>query len=173
MNSLKKVRMVFFDFDGVFTDNRVVVSDNGRESVVCCRSDGLGLRRLDSVAVKYMIISSEKNRVVEYRARKLGVDCVYGVDDKLNELKKAAQEKNVPLAAVAYLGNDINDSDCLKAVGFPVVVADAWDEVRPLAVLVLKRNGGFGAVRELCDMVWRAKRLGRRAHGVSGRPVKG
>lgn len=157
---LRELRLAVFDFDGVFTDNLVLVSQDGSESVMCCRSDGLGLRRLRAVGVDVVILSTEPNPVVAARARKLGVPCLHGQEDKLLCLRRAAARRRVDLSATAYVGNDINDADCLRAVGMPVVVADAFAEVRPLARLVLTREGGAGAVREFCDRVWAAKREG-------------
>jgi YrbI family 3-deoxy-D-manno-octulosonate 8-phosphate phosphatase len=158
VTELADVRLVVFDFDGVFTDNRVWTSENGAESVACSRSDGLGLRRLDEVDVAYVIVSTETNPVVAARAAKLGVDCVQGIEDKLAVVRAEAAVRGVALDAVAYLGNDINDAACLGAVGLPVVPADAWPEVVPLARLVLSRAGGHGCVRELCDSIWTAGR---------------
>ena len=158
MTELADVRLVVFDFDGVFTDNRVWTSETGAESVACSRSDGLGLRRLDEVGVAYVIVSTETNPVVAARAAKLGVDCVQGVDDKLAVVRAEAAVRGVALDAIAYLGNDINDAACLGAVGLPVVPADAWPEVVSLAQLVLSRAGGHGCVRELCDAIWNACR---------------
>lgn len=160
---LRALKLVVFDFDGVFTDNRVIVSEDGMESVVCCRSDGYGLRRLEAVKVGALIISAEPNPAVVLRARKLKIQCFHGVEDKLTLLKEEVRKRKISIAQTAFVGNDINDAKCLKAVGLPVVVADAWPEVRPLAKLVLKRKGGEGAVREFCDLVWNAKRVAKRA----------
>jgi 3-deoxy-D-manno-octulosonate 8-phosphate phosphatase (KDO 8-P phosphatase) len=155
---LTDVGIVVFDFDGVFTDNRVWTSESGEETVACSRSDGLGLRRLDEVGVPYVIVSTETNPVVAARAAKLGVDCVQGVDDKLAVVRAEAAVRGVALRDVAYVGNDLNDSACLRAVGLPVVPADAWPDVIPLARWVLSRPGGHGCVRELCDAIWNARR---------------
>ncbi len=152
---LERVRFVIFDFDGVFTDNRVWVSEAGEELLAFSRSDGLGLRRLDEVDVRYLIVSTEPNPIVGARAEKLRIDCVQGVDDKLAVLRERV---DVPLESIAYVGNDINDADCLRAVGLPVVPADAWPEVKTLARWVLSRPGGEGCVREFCDAVWQALR---------------
>jgi 3-deoxy-D-manno-octulosonate 8-phosphate phosphatase (KDO 8-P phosphatase) len=155
---LERVRFAVFDFDGVFTDNRVWVNERGEESLAFSRSDGLGLRRLDEVGVRYLIVSMEKNAIVAARARKLEVDCVQGVDDKLPVVRERAVDLGVSLEETAFLGNDINDAECLRAVGVPVVPADAWPEVKPLAHWVLSRPGGNGCVREFCDAVWEAQR---------------
>jgi 3-deoxy-D-manno-octulosonate 8-phosphate phosphatase (KDO 8-P phosphatase) len=159
--SLRAVRLVVFDFDGVFTDNRVWVSETGAEAVACWRGDGIGLRRLDDAGIGYAILSTEPNPVVARRAEKLRARCVHGVEDKLSALREEADRIGVSLDLVAYLGNDVNDAACLEAVGLPVVPADAWPEVVPLARWVLERPGGRGCVRELCDALWRAHRGGR------------
>jgi YrbI family 3-deoxy-D-manno-octulosonate 8-phosphate phosphatase len=155
---LERVRFAIFDFDGVFTDNSVWVNERGEESLAFSRSDGLGLRRLDQVGVQYLIVSMEQNSIVGARAQKLQVDCVQGVDDKLSVVRERTSAAGVSLEETAYVGNDINDAECLRAVGLPVVPADAWPEVTPLAKWVLSRPGGAGCVREFCDAVWEAKR---------------
>ena len=155
---LERVRLAVFDFDGVFTDNRVWVNEHGDETLAFSRSDGLGLRRLEEVGVRPLIVSMEQNPIVSARAGKLRVDCVQGVEDKLAVLQKRTGELGVTLADTAYVGNDINDADCLRAVGVPVVPADAWPEVKPLARWVLSRAGGAGCVREFCDAVWEVQR---------------
>ena len=157
IDELRSVELVVFDFDGVFTNDRVWVSETGEESVACWRGDGLGLRRLDDVGVSYAIVSTEPNAVVARRAEKLRARCVHGVDDKLAVVRDEAARVGVALEVVVYLGNDVNDSACLEAVGLPVVPADAWPEVVPLARWVLQRPGGRGCVRELCDALWRAR----------------
>ena len=154
---LERVRLAAFDFDGVFTDNRVWVNERGEEALVFSRSDGLGLRRLDEVGVQYLILSMEQNPIVGARAQKLGATCVQGVADKLAVLREYAAVAGVSLEHTAYLGNDINDAECLRGVGVPVVPADAWPEVKPLARWVLSRAVGSGCVREFCDGVWEAR----------------
>lgn len=155
--ALARVRFAVFDFDGVFTDNRVWTNERGEESVACWRGDAMGLRRLDQVGVDYLILSTEINDAVGARAQKIRAACVQAVDDKLPVLREEAARRGVPLDETAYVGNDVNDAGCLEAVGLPVVPADAWPEVVPLARLVLTREGGRGCVREFCDAVWRAK----------------
>lgn len=155
---LRRVRFAVFDFDGVFTDNRVWVNEAGEEALVFSRSDGLGLRRLDEVGVRYLIVSTEPNPIVGARAVKLNADCVQGVDDKLAVVFERTEDLGVTLEETAYVGNDVNDADCLRAVGVPVVPADAWPEVRTLAKWVLSRAGGTGCVREFCDAVWESQR---------------
>ncbi len=156
--SLLGLRIVFFDFDGVFTDNTVYVSQDGVESVRCWRSDGLGLSRLRSVSVRAMILSTEANPVVTVRARKLEVDCRQGLADKARAVVDLCAEHGVSTAHVAFVGNDINDIPAFEAVGFPICVADAYPEVHPYVRYRTRNPGGRGAVREVCDLIYRAKR---------------
>ena len=157
MTDLGGIRLVVFDFDGVFTDNRVWTNERGEESVACWRGDAFGLRRLDEVGVDYFLLSMELNDAVPARARKIRIECIRGIEDKLPVLREEVDRRGFTMAQTAYLGNDINDAECLSAVGLAVVPADAWHEVVPLAGLVLDRPGGYGCVREFCDAVWRAK----------------
>ena len=158
MTPLSEIRLVVFDFDGVFSDNRVWTNDRGEEGVACFRGDSAGLRRLDEVGVAYFVLTSETNDAVPARARKIRIECVRGIEDKLPVLRDELERRGFSLDETAYLGNDINDAECLDAVGLAVVPADAWAEVVPLAGIVLSRAGGHGCVRELCDAIWGAKR---------------
>lgn len=147
------VDAVVTDFDGVHTDNRVHVGEDGTESVVAHRGDGLGISLLRAAGIPVLILSTEVNPVVAARAGKLGVDVRQGVADKDAALRTWASDLRVPLTRIAYLGNDVNDLGCLKLVGWPVVVADAHPDVLSEARVVLSRTGGNGAVRELADLV--------------------
>jgi len=147
-----RIRLVAFDFDGVFTDNMVYVSQDGTEAVRCCRSDGIGLQKLNKLGIDTVIISTEANPVVSARARKLKIRCLQGCQDKRAVLEDIAHEKGVTLAEVAFVGNDINDLPCLECVGLPIAVQDAYQEILPAAVYQTQRPGGHGAVREICDL---------------------
>lgn len=148
---------VVTDFDGVHTDDRVIVSDDGHEYVIANRADGMGVRMLREAGVPMLILSTEVHSVVAARARKLQVDVIHGSDDKAAALQYWAEEHGVDLSRVAYLGNDVNDLGCLAIVGWPVSVADAKPEVRDAARIVLNSSGGHGAVRELADRVLRGR----------------
>lgn len=147
------LRLLIFDFDGVFTDNAVWVLEDGRELVRCSRFDGFGLRRLEASGVEPLILSTEVNPVVRARARKLKIAARNGLDDKLAALREEAAARGLSLDAIGYVGNDVNDQACLRSVGLPVVVADAHPEVAGLGRLVTTRPGGHGAVREICDLI--------------------
>lgn len=151
-NLIRRIKLVVFDFDGVFTDNTVYVSEDGKESVRCWRSDGIGLRKLDKLGIASAIISTEANSVVVERSKKLRIRCIHNCSDKLKTLNELADELNVKLSEIAFVGNDINDSSVLGEVALPIVVADAHEDVVHLARLKTSRAGGYGAVREICDL---------------------
>ena len=153
------VRLVAFDFDGVFTDNTVYVWQDGSEAVRCSRSDGLGLQKLERVRIPAVIISTEINPVVSARSRKLGIRCLQGCQDKLEALGTVVRELGISLSQVAFVGNDINDLPCLEAVGLPIVVRDAHPDVIPYARYRTRALGGHGAVREICDLFERVLAL--------------
>lgn len=144
---------VVFDFDGVFTDNRVLVSQDGAETVICNRSDGLGLDYLRATGIPLVVLSTETNPVVAARCRKVQLECCQGLADKAEELRAFAAKRGLSLSDVIYVGNDLNDRDCLTSVGCGIVVADAYPDVRALAHIVLEHQGGCGAVREVCDLI--------------------
>lgn len=146
------VRLIAFDFDGVFTDNMVYVFEDGREAVRCWRGDGLGLRKLEQVGIDKVIISTEQNPVVLARSRKLTIRCYNGCDDKLEVLTRVMDGAGLGFDQIAYVGNDINDAPCLGKVGLPIVVRDAHPDVLAYAVYQTRRSGGRGAVREVCDL---------------------
>jgi 3-deoxy-D-manno-octulosonate 8-phosphate phosphatase (KDO 8-P phosphatase) len=145
--------MLVLDFDGVLTDNRVWVNERGEESVACWRSDGLGISAVQRLGIYVCIISTETNPVVSARASKLKLPVTQSCENKLEQLNAIAEAENLPLASVAYVGNDVNDLDCLKAVGLPIVVRDAHKAVWDSAVYRTEACGGRGAVREVCDLI--------------------
>ena len=147
------VQAVVFDFDGVFTDNTVMVDQNGVESVRCWRSDGLGLARLRELGLKTLIISTEVNPVVSVRAKKLKTDCTQGVEDKAEAIAEWAVSVGIQLSNIAFVGNDINDIPALKEVGLPIAVGDAYEEIAPFIKYRTRKPGGYGAVREICDLI--------------------
>jgi N-acylneuraminate cytidylyltransferase len=147
------IRLVVFDFDGVFTDNRVLVLQDGREAVTCNRGDGMGLSMLRAAGLPIVVLSTELNPVVDARCRKLNLECQHGLSDKRASLVELARGKNVDLKQVVYVGNDVNDLGCMEAAGFAVVVADAHPQAIAKADFVLSHGGGAGAVRELCDLL--------------------
>jgi 3-deoxy-D-manno-octulosonate 8-phosphate phosphatase (KDO 8-P phosphatase) len=158
------IRLVVFDFDGVFTDNTVWTDSSGNEVVRCWRGDGLGLQRLRELAIPTWVLSTETNPVVARRCAKLGIPCHQGLTVKHDALLQVAADEGVELDDVAFVGNDINDAECLRLVGVPIVVFDAHPEVLSLARYRTRTPGGFGAVREVCD--WVSASIPLRAPGL-------
>lgn len=154
---LGSVQAVVLDFDGVLTDNRVYLTQEGRESVACDRRDGMGISALREGGIGVAVLSTEVNPVVEARCRKLEIPCRHGLEEKAAALQELAGELDVELDRTVFVGNDINDLECMRAAGLGVAVADAVPEVLSEADWVLSRPGGRGAVRELCDQILQAK----------------
>ncbi len=147
------VRLLVLDFDGVLTDNRVHVLEDGREAVVCHRGDGMGIGLLKKSGIGVMVISKERNPVVMMRCEKLKVPCHQAIDDKAPLLHKLVNEAGLDLSQVVYVGNDVNDLACMALAGRSVAVADAHPDVLAQADWVVSKPGGHGAVREVCDRI--------------------
>jgi len=155
---LSSVKAIAFDFDGVFTDDRVLVSETGEESVFCSRSDGLGIGMLRDAGVHMVIISKERNPVVSARAHKLSIEVVQGCDDKLPVLRDWLQRLNIAPKECAFMGNDINDLECMRFVGFAIAPFDAHEAARNVATLITSRCDGRGAIREIAEALVAAKK---------------
>ena len=151
---LRRITAIAFDFDGVFTDDRVLVSETGEESVFCSRSDGMGIGLLREAGIHMIIISKEKNPVVAARAKKLSLEVVYGCDDKLPVLKDWMARVGATSETTAYMGNDINDIECMDHVGAAICPADAHSSALAVANIVTVKPGGRGAIREVADALF-------------------
>lgn len=156
--ALIKLEVVVFDFDGVFTNNQVLVSEDGKESVLCNRCDGMGMRLLTAEKLKTYILSTEVNPVVQARAKKLKLECLSGCLDKGSALQDLSTRLSIPLEHFAFVGNDVNDIEALELVGLGVAVSDAYPEALAAADWVLENRGGYGAVREFCEVLCRVRR---------------
>ena len=157
---MKNIKLIVYDFDGVMTNNKVYMDQNGNEMVQVNRADGLGVAEIKKLGIEQMIISTETNPVVSTRAKKLGINCLQGIDNKKDALKDYCFENQIELTNVIYIGNDINDLECMNSVGFPIAVADAFEEIKEVSIYTLTRNGGDGAVREFCDLIYQSYKNG-------------
>jgi YrbI family 3-deoxy-D-manno-octulosonate 8-phosphate phosphatase len=149
----ERIAALALDFDGVLTDNRVVTLEDGTEAIVSDRSDGFGIERLRKAGIPMVVLSKERNPVVAARCRKLSLECVQATEDKASALLAWMNAKSIEPAQVVFVGNDLNDVECLRLAGCGVAVSDAHPAARAAADLVLSRPGGHGAVRELVDLV--------------------
>ena len=142
-----------FDFDGVLTDNTVLVNSRGDEFVTCSRADGLAFETLKILKIKTLILSTEKNPVVRARAEKLNVEVRHGVANKLTALRSYCETENLSIERILYVGNDVNDYDVMKACGITCCPMDAHPSIKMISSVVLSRNGGDSVVRELVEDV--------------------
>ena len=151
----EKVEIIICDFDGVVTNNLVLTDENGKETVSASRSDSMHIKTLREKGVEVMILSSEPNPVVKARAQKMGVEAIHGIgmQDKGRVMREVLEKKKVMAENVVYVGNDLNDLPCFEIAGWSVAVADAVPEVLRAADFVLKKHGGHGAVREVCELI--------------------
>jgi len=151
--SLDSIDVFIFDFDGVLTNNHVYINQNGEESVSCSRSDGLAFDVLRKLKIPVCILSTEHNLVVTERAKKLKVKAIQGVNDKVEAIKKFSKDNTYSLKKIVYIGNDLNDFKAMKLCGFSVCPSDSHSEIKKIADIVLKTQGGEGIVRELLEDV--------------------
>lgn len=149
----EEIQLIVFDFDGVMTDNRVILCENGFESVVVNRADGLGVKILRERGFSMLILSTEANGVVAVRGEKLQIPVLHNIPDKAEALIKYCFERQIDINRVMFIGNDINDLDAMKLVGIRVVPADAHRSVKEIADIILSSPGGGGVVRELADLL--------------------
>jgi len=149
------IKMIISDFDGVISDGRVWTDEKGHETVAATRADSMQVVELRQRGIEIMILSSEVNPVVLQRAKKMGVEAIHGIslNGKGEALKQFLSDKKIDAAQVIYLGNDFNDLPCFEIAGWSVAVADSYPEVLRAADYVLKTRGGYGALRELCDLI--------------------
>ncbi len=147
------IDLICYDFDGVMTDNRALVNEDGQEAVWVHRGDGLAIEMLGQQGIRQVIVSKERNPVVAARGQKLGLPVLQGVDDKLDIVTRYAQENGFDLARTLYVGNDINDLAAMGAVAHAVAPADAHPQVLGIARVVTTAVGGQGVIRELFDLL--------------------
>ncbi|KKT75321.1 MAG: 3-deoxy-D-manno-octulosonate 8-phosphate phosphatase, YrbI family [Parcubacteria group bacterium GW2011_GWB1_44_7] len=150
---IKNLKLIATDFDGVWTDGKVIFCQDGTESVICSRKDTLRVKDIKATGIKLFVISKESNPVVMARCQKMSIDCWQGVDDKLSLLKKLLEKEGVTSYEAAFVGDDINDLECLRFVDLPLTVADGHDACKKVALYVTLRKGGDHAMREIFDLI--------------------
>jgi 3-deoxy-D-manno-octulosonate 8-phosphate phosphatase (KDO 8-P phosphatase) len=155
----KKPKLIVYDFDGVMTNNQILISEDGTEGVVVNRGDGWGVEQLQKAGFQQIILSTEKNPVVSARAKKLKILALQGCSDKKNQLAKYCKKNKIRLSNVVYVGNDVNDLAAMKIVGFVIAPADSHRSVLKIANYVTNAQGGSGVVREISDLILRKERF--------------
>lgn len=155
---LAKIKLLSLDTDGVLTDGGLYYTDSGDELRKFNVKDGMGMVRLQNAGIGIVIITASSSPSIAHRAARLGVENVFlETADKLETLIKLCDKKGIDLSEVAHVGDDVNDIPVLDAVGCPISVADAVEQAKEAAVYVTGKNGGQGAVREVCEMILAAK----------------
>lgn len=148
------IRLVAFDIDGVFTDGRFYLSDDGVESKAFNTQDGFGVRQLLNAEIAVAVISGRHSGAVEKRMQELGVQhVIQGCRDKVAALDELCGVIGVNPTECAYVGDDVPDLPLLRHVGFSVAVSNAVEAVREECHYTTTAAGGFGAVREVCELV--------------------
>ncbi|MEJ2134549.1 MAG: HAD hydrolase family protein [Desulfofustis sp.] len=154
------IRLLLLDVDGVLTDGRLYYSDEGVESKAFCTQDGLGIRLLQRAEVMTGLITARTSRLVAWRGEELDMNHIrQGVSNKLEEFKSILNETSLKPYQVCYMGDDLIDLSLLTRVGLAACPANAVEEVKEACHFIARRPGGAGAVREICDLIIRAKGL--------------
>jgi len=168
---LKNCRLIILDFDGVLTDNTVIHSADGSEAVKRSRADSLGVDLLadnglydkdnyqnNAKEIDIVILSREANPVVASVAKKIKIKCTQSQYEKLGAFEEEIKNRGLGYEQVIYMGNDLNDLECMKKAGLAVAVADSHPDVLAAAGYVTARAGGHGAFREICELLVGAKK---------------
>jgi 3-deoxy-D-manno-octulosonate 8-phosphate phosphatase (KDO 8-P phosphatase) len=151
---LENIKLLLLDVDGVMTDGRIIFDSNGVESKFFNVKDGHGIKLLQRAGVEVGIVSGRKSQVVVDRAAELGIVRVFqGALDKLSVYRQILGETGYSDAQVAFMGDDIIDIPVMRRAGFAAAPADAMEEVLSHAHFVARNRGGWGAVREVCDLI--------------------
>lgn len=148
-----EIDLIVYDFDGVMTDNRVLVLQDGTEAVFANRADGWGIGQLRKAGFRQIILSTETNPVVSARAKKLQIEVLQGSGDKARDLAEYCQSHDINLVKVLYVGNNVNDLDAMRLVGYPVAPADAHPKVLAIAKHVTQARGGEGVIKEISEIL--------------------
>jgi len=165
---IDQFELIIFDFDGVFTDNAVILSEKGEESVRCSRADGLGINMLkrhiknNKIQSKLLVLSTEINPVVSKRCEKLGLDYVQGIDNKKQYLvdyfSQESQGLPTPWEKILYFGNDLNDLQIMElSPSFAPV--DAHPRIKSVATKVFNERGGEGFVRAAIEFLLQVENM--------------
>ncbi len=149
LHKIQKPKILFTDFDGCLTDDRVWLNQDGEEFVAANRKDGLAVNRLKNLGIQIVITSTETNKVVLARGNKMGVEVLQGLSDKAESIEQYLNQKNLSWNDVWYIGNDVNDLGALEKVKLSICPADAIKKVRKTVDIVLKTIGGKGILSEI------------------------
>jgi N-acylneuraminate cytidylyltransferase len=153
LHKVQKPKILFTDFDGCLTDDRVWLNLDGEEFVAANRKDGLAVKRLKNLGIQVVIISTETNKVVSARGNKMGIEVLQGLSDKATSIEQYLNQKNLSWNDVWYIGNDVNDLGAIRNAKFSICPSDAVKAVKKEVDLKLKTKGGYGVLSELATLL--------------------
>ena len=153
LSNTKIPKILFTDFDGCLTDDRVWLNLDGEEFVAANRKDGLAVKRLKNLRIQVVIASTETNKVVLARGNKMGVDVLQGLADKAEAIEQYLKQKGLSWNDIWYIGNDVNDLGAIKRSNLSICPADAVKKVRKTVDVVLKTKGGYGILSEIATLL--------------------
>ena len=153
LHKIPKPKILFTDFDGCLTDDRVWLNQDGEEFVAANRKDGLAVKRLKNLGIQVVITSTETNKVVLTRGNKMGVEVLQGLADKAESIDQYLKQKNLSWNDVWYIGNDVNDLGAIEKAKLSISPADAVKKVRKAVDVILKTNGGCGVLSEIASLL--------------------
>ena len=154
----RQIKLIAFDVDGVMTDGTLFLADDGQEYKGFNSLDGHGLKMLKSTGVELAIITGRSSRVVENRAKNLGITLIYqGAHDKLAVYEGLCRELNLPYEETAFMGDDVVDLPVMRRAGLSIAVPAAPDLVKAHSHYITTRAAGHGAVREACEFLMQAQ----------------
>jgi len=164
----KNIKLLVCDIDGVFSDGRIYLGNDGEELKAFHTKDGFGIKALIASGVDVAVITGRQSNIVHNRMTALNVThIIQGQENKLPALQQIAQTQNIAMKHIAYIGDDIPDLACINHVGLGVAVQDAHPSVAQQAHYITTLKGGFGAVRELCDTIMQCQNTLNQASGAS------
>jgi YrbI family 3-deoxy-D-manno-octulosonate 8-phosphate phosphatase len=146
-------KIIFTDFDGCLTDDRVWVNQDGEEFIAANRKDGLAVKRLKNLGIQVVIASTETNKVVLVRGKKMGVEVLQGLADKTESIDQYLKQRNLSWKDVWYVGNDVNDLGAIKKANLSLCPADAVKKIRKTVDIKLQTNGGRGILSEIATVL--------------------
>jgi YrbI family 3-deoxy-D-manno-octulosonate 8-phosphate phosphatase len=153
IHKIQKPKILFTDFDGCLTDDRVWLNQDGEEFIAANRKDGLAVNRLKNLGIQVVIASTETNKVVLARGNKMRVEVLQGLSDKAVAIEQYLQQKNSSWEDVWYIGNDVNDLGAIRKAKFSICPSDAVKAVKKEVDLKLKTKGGYGVLSELATLL--------------------
>ncbi len=168
LNKAKNIKLFICDIDGVFSDGRIYLGNDGEELKAFHTKDGYGIKALGASGVDVAVITGRQSNIVQTRMTALNVKyIVQGEENKLPALKNILNTLKLEPEQVAYIGDDMPDYECMAYIGLSIAVNDAHPQILKLADYTTFTRGGFGAVREVCDLIMQTQNTLANATGAS------